>query len=192
MRIDLDGRSVRMAGRRHAVAEAAATALAENGALLVWTERPVAADLCVIAHPLDLDAAYRPDDMITFAEAVAALMARSGGGRIIHLIPAAALVPMRRHAAASATMAAVVAATRGLAMQAAPDILVNAVAIGALDAATDAGDPAMLTHVPLARPGRIEEAIAALLFLADPMNTYTTGQVLAVDGGWTAGYGRDF
>jgi NAD(P)-dependent dehydrogenase (short-subunit alcohol dehydrogenase family) len=46
--------------------------------------------------------------------------------------------------------------------------------------------------VPLGRPGRIEEAVAALLFLADPMNTYTTGQVLTVDGGWTAGYGRDF
>ncbi len=192
MRIALDGRSVQMAGRRHAIAEAAASALAANGARLKWTETPAAADLCVIAHPLDLDAAYRPDAMIAFAEAVAALMASTSGGRIIHLIPAAALVPMRRHAAASVSMAAVVAATRGLAMQAAPTVLVNAVAIGALDEGAEAGDPAMLSHVPLARPGRLDEAVAALLFLADPMNTYTTGQVLAVDGGWTAGFGRDF
>ena len=27
---------------------------------------------------------------------------------------------------------------------------------------------------------------------ADPLNTYTTGQMLSVDGGWTAGYGRNF
>jgi hypothetical protein len=30
------------------------------------------------------------------------------------------------------------------------------------------------------------------LFLADPENSYTNGHVLVVDGGWTAGYLREF
>ena len=32
----------------------------------------------------------------------------------------------------------------------------------------------------------------AVLFLADPENSYTNGHVIAVDGGWTAGYAREF
>ena len=50
----------------------------------------------------------------------------------------------------------------------------------------------MLAHVPLARPGNVDEIGVAALFLADPENTYMNGHVLAVDGGWTAGYAREF
>jgi NAD(P)-dependent dehydrogenase (short-subunit alcohol dehydrogenase family) len=54
------------------------------------------------------------------------------------------------------------------------------------------GDKAMLSHTPVGRAGSIEEAVAAVLFFCDPLNTYTTGQMLGVDGGWMAGYGRNF
>lgn len=195
MRIDLEGRRVAIGGVRHALAEAAATALAENGATVAFggDSEP---DLLIIAHPLDLDAAYRSDDLIALAERTADAMMARGAGRIIHLVPAVAVLPMRRHAAAGPALASVIAAMRGLAMRAAPSVLVNALATGWIadggpEGATS-GDAAMGTHVPLGRPGRIEEAVAGLLFLADPMNTYTTGQVVTVDGGWTAGYGRDF
>ena len=50
----------------------------------------------------------------------------------------------------------------------------------------------MLDHVPLGRPATVDEIAVAALFLADPENTYTNGHVLVVDGGWTAGYARDF
>lgn len=190
MRIDLEGRRVAIGGVRHGLAEAAAAALAENGATVAFGSDSEP-ELLIVAHPLDLDAAYRPDDLIALAERTADAMMARGAGRIIHLVPAVAVLPMRRHAAAGPALAAVIAAMRGLAMRAAPTVLVNALATGWIEADAS-GDAAMGTHVPLGRPGRIEEAVAGLLFLADPMNTYTTGQVLTVDGGWSAGYGRDF
>ena len=45
---------------------------------------------------------------------------------------------------------------------------------------------------PLGLPGEVDEIAVAAQFLADPENTYMTGHVLVVDGGWTAGYARDF
>jgi len=45
-----------------------------------------------------------------------------------------------------------------------------------------------MRHLPLGRPGTAEEIAEAALFLASPNAAYVNGQVLAVDGGWTAGY----
>jgi NAD(P)-dependent dehydrogenase (short-subunit alcohol dehydrogenase family) len=50
----------------------------------------------------------------------------------------------------------------------------------------------MLDHVPLGRPGTTDEIAVAVLFLAAPENSYTNGHILTVDGGWTAGYAREF
>lgn len=51
---------------------------------------------------------------------------------------------------------------------------------------------ALLAHIPLGRPGTPEEVAHAALFLAAPESSYINGHILTVDGGWTAGYTREF
>lgn len=84
--------------------------------------------------------------------------------------------------------------TRTLAVEWAPHgIRVNAVAPGYVD--TDMARY-VLQHprwgedirqrTPLGRPAQPEEIVGAALFLASDAASYVTGQVLYVDGGWTA------
>jgi len=133
------------------------------------------------------------------------VMKRQGAGRVINISSIAGLVPIRLQSAFVAAKAAVANLSKAMAIELAPDgILVNAIAPGST--LTDAtrqlfyGEDGkfsdavsqLLAHIPLGRPGQVEEIAQAALFFADPENTYTTGQVLAVDGGWTSGYLRDF
>lgn len=48
------------------------------------------------------------------------------------------------------------------------------------------GNRWMTSHTPMGRGGREHELDGALLFLASDASTFVTGQVLCVDGGWTA------
>ncbi len=196
MEVDLRG-SARIAGVRHGIAEAVAAALASNGAVVAWSEPGAGGeppDVLVLSHDLVPAPTLDPAILTREAESVAGAMKARGGGRILHVVPALALLPMRRHPAFSATASLTPAAIRTLAMNAAPQVLVNGLAVGAIGdaSALAAGDGAMLSHVALGRAGTMEEVANAALFLLDPANTYMTGQVLSVDGGWTAGYARDF
>ena len=117
----------------------------------------------------------------------------------------AGLVPLRLQCAYVAAKAGVVNLTKAMALElGAAGILVNGIAPGST--LTDGtrklfyGDDGlfresvqkMLDHVPLGRPAEVDEIAVAALFLADPENTYMNGHVLVVDGGWTAGYAREF
>jgi 3-oxoacyl-[acyl-carrier protein] reductase len=139
------------------------------------------------------------------SKAAARIMRAQGSGRIINIASIAGLVPLRLQCAYVAAKAGVVNLTRAMALELAPyGILVNGIAPGSIltegtrrlfyaeDGSFHAHAQRMLDHVPLGRPGLPEEIAVAVLFLADPENSYTNGHILTVDGGWTAGYTRDF
>ena len=185
MTVDLAGQSFRMIGTG-AVADAVAAALRANGAQTT----DGLGDILIAACPLLPEADFDPIRLTEDAEAMAA----NGGGRIVALLSALATVPMRRHVDYSAAMAAAFTQVRGLAMQFGPKLLVNAIGCGLIEDGRTrlSGDGHMLTHIPLGHAGSTGDISDAVLFLCDPLNSYTTGQILMVDGGWSPGYGRNF
>jgi NAD(P)-dependent dehydrogenase (short-subunit alcohol dehydrogenase family) len=194
MEIDLDGATVELEGDANPVAEAALAALLANGSVLFERAGPGVADIMLISSPLRPRLMTSdPRSLHADARRAALAMTERGSGRIVFLLSAISGMPMRRHPRFSMENAAIFAGVRALAMEFGPKVLVNAVGVGAVEAETlVSGDKSMLSHTPVGRAGSIEEAVAAVLFFCDPLNTYTTGQMLAVDGGWTAGYGRNF
>jgi NAD(P)-dependent dehydrogenase (short-subunit alcohol dehydrogenase family) len=135
----------------------------------------------------------------------AGVMRTQKSGRIINIASIAGLVPLRLQCAFVAAKAGVVNLTKAMALELGPlGILVNGIAPGStLTEGTrqlfygEGGTfrehvQRMLDHVPLGRPATVDEIAVAALFLADPENSYMNGHVLTVDGGWTAGYTRDF
>lgn len=129
----------------------------------------------------------------------------SGGGRIVNISSIAGLVPLRLQSAYVAAKAGVANLTRSMALELGPlGILVNGVAPGStLTRGTEAlfygpdgsyteKAASLLSHIPLGRPGKPEEIASAVLFLVAPDSSYVNGHVLVVDGGWIAGYHREW
>jgi NAD(P)-dependent dehydrogenase (short-subunit alcohol dehydrogenase family) len=113
------------------------------------------------------------------AQAAAPHLRRRGGGAIVNVASLGALRAWRNHLPYCASKAALVMATRCLALALAPEIRVNAVAPGILDVP---GAPAAVeARVPLRRFGTLAEVAEAVLFLAD--GGYATGEVMLLDGG---------
>ena len=139
------------------------------------------------------------------SQAVVPNMLAGGGGRIVNIASVAGMVPLRLQSGFVAAKAGAINLTRSMALELGPQgILVNAVAPGStLTRGTEAlfygadgkfteNTESLLSHIPLGRPARVEEIAHAVLFLAAPESSYVNGAVLTVDGGWTAGYTRDW
>jgi len=123
-------------------------------------------------------------------------MIENGGGSIINVASILGLVASapNRQAAYCASKGGLINLTRELAVQwARHGVRVNALAPGFFpsEATADllddeAGASYVRRNTPMDRPGRSGELSGALLLLAGDAGSYITGQVLAVDGGWTA------
>ncbi|MCV7223524.1 SDR family oxidoreductase [Mycolicibacterium elephantis] len=123
-------------------------------------------------------------------------MIARGRGSIINVASILGLVAAapNRQAAYCASKGGLINLTRELAVQwARHNVRVNALAPGFFPSELttdllddDAGGAYIRRNTPMARAGRAGELCGALLLLASDAGSFITGQVLAVDGGWTA------
>jgi NAD(P)-dependent dehydrogenase (short-subunit alcohol dehydrogenase family) len=129
----------------------------------------------------DLGSVYR------LALAAAPVMRARGGGRIVAFadwLPASGRPRYRGYLPYYVAKAGVVGLVEALALELAPDVLVNAVAPGPILKPPGMGDAAereVMRATPLGRWGGPEEVARAVLFLIE--TEFVTGECLRVDGG---------
>ncbi len=129
---------------------------------------------------------------LRLVQAYAPRMAAQGWGRILNVSSVFSLVTKERRVAYSMTKAAINALTRSAAVEFGPGgVLVNALAPGYVDTALTRQNnspealDAICATIPLGRMARVEELARLAAFLVSEENTYLTGQVVVVDGGFT-------
>ena len=143
------------------------------------------------ALDLNVEGAMR---LTTRCHSVLAASTMSGGASVTNIVSMTAFRSTTIVPGYSAAKAALLALTRNLAVHWVGDgIRVNAVAPGLIDTPMTAPMQAFegmveaeLSKVAIQRMGRADEVAAAVLFLASDASAYTTGSVLAVDGGYLA------
>lgn len=144
------------------------------------------------------------DGMFLMAQAVGRhMISRGQGGAVIQTASIYGLVgpdpriyegsnylggPINTPAVYAASKAAVVGLTKWLATHwATRGIRVNCLVPGGVSSGQNSAfSEQYAARVPLGRMAQADEVVPALLYLASDASSYVTGQVLAVDGGWTA------
>jgi NAD(P)-dependent dehydrogenase (short-subunit alcohol dehydrogenase family) len=194
------------------VAAAVGDVLAKEGRLDILVNN---AGVNTMAHRVNIDA-FPPAEwerilrvdltgLYLVSRAAIPHLKQADAPRIINIASVLGIVPARLQCAFVAAKAGVVNLTRAMALELGPQgILVNCVAPGSiLTAGTEklfyGADgkftekvQGLLSHIPLGRPGTCEEIAHVVLFLTAPESSYINGAILPVDGGWLAGYIRDF
>jgi NAD(P)-dependent dehydrogenase (short-subunit alcohol dehydrogenase family) len=124
--------------------------------------------------------------------AVIAHMLDSGGGKIVNVASTAGLIGMPNVVSYSAAKGGVIAMSRQVAVEyASRNVQVNVVAPGVTETSmlgdiTDELRTAVNAATPAGRIGRAADVGTMIVHLLGPTSDFITGQVVAVDGGWTA------
>lgn len=127
------------------------------------------------------------------AQACGREMAKVGGGRIVFMTSQRGISGLPGIVPYCTSKGAIMSMTKALAVDLAPqNITVNAVAPGYVMTDMVAGLladkerlQAVYDRTPLRKMGTVDEIAAAVLYFVQPEATYTTGQSLILDGGWS-------
>ncbi len=121
------------------------------------------------------------------------VMVKHNYGKIINIASVAGLVGSPFNASYNTSKASVINLTRALAVEyATKGITVNAIAPGVFASEMTEGffngevNDEAAGRTPMGRIGKVGELNGALVFLSSDASSYTTGQTIAVDGGWTS------
>lgn len=114
-----------------------------------------------------------------------------GGGAIVNMASKAGVVGEPGHAAYSASKGAVIAMTRGMAIELAPyGIRANVICPGPVetdmllaDVPTPEGRDKLSSDTPLGRIGQPEDVASAAVYLSSSESDWCTGQAISLDGG---------
>ncbi len=138
-------------------------------------------------------------------KAAAKVMIEQRSGSIINIASVAGVVALRLQIGFVAAKAAILKMTEAMGCElAAFGIRVNAVSPGSIITEStrklfygENGTFSQLAErvvsfIPQGRPGETNEIAEAVAFLASDSATYINGHNIVVDGGWIAGFNRDF
>lgn len=116
----------------------------------------------------------------------AAAELKKNHGCVVNLVDIHGRIPLKDHAIYSTAKAGLIALTRALATELAPEVRVNAVAPGAIlwpqSDDDELAHQRIISNTPLKRTGSPEEIAEAVLFLVEKAG-FTSGHVFPVDGG---------
>jgi 3-oxoacyl-[acyl-carrier protein] reductase len=194
--------SIHAAGRRVLAAEADGSrgadvstmvegAIAEFGRIDILVNNARIAPECPVQDMteeiLDRVLAVNIEGQFLVSQAVAGHMRAAGYGRIVNIASEQGFIGAAGLTAYCAAKAGVFGLTKALARELAPaGILVNCVAPGPVDnALLDDRDrtPDLVARIPLGQIGHPREIAFAVLFLASPETSWTTGQIYSPNGG---------
>jgi gluconate 5-dehydrogenase len=130
------------------------------------------------------------------SQAVHPIMRAQGGGKIVHVASLTTFMGIGKTSIYGITKSALAQLAKTQAVEWARDnIQVNCLAPGFI--VTPLTEQSlwqdekksgwMLGRIPARRPGKPDEMVAAVLFMAGPGSSYLTGQTISVDGGVLAG-----
>jgi pteridine reductase len=121
-----------------------------------------------------------------FLSQAAAPYLRAQSGCIVNITDIFGVSPKPQHTVYCMAKAALLMMTKSLAFELAPDVRVNAIAPGAIlwpeAGSSEASQNAVIQATPLARMGNVDDICQTALYLIEQA-TFTTGQMIAVDGG---------